>query len=138
VPSWQKARAERLWDSPTPSLGGSRETMPTPDGASSQSLLSNAGSRGIVLAIDRARPFGPEVVGFSHFNGNRFGPIGVAKAARHRGVGQVLAWDTLMAQRSAGFASAYFLWSDDETARRLYDGLGFVVARRFTVLRKTL
>ena len=32
---------------------------------------------------------------------------------------------TLDAQRQAGFRSAWFLWSDDKTAERIYNGAGF-------------
>ncbi len=79
-----------------------------------------------------------EVLGFSHFENERFGPIGVAPPARGRGIGQVLMFRTLQAQREAGFRAAWFLWSDDRTADRLYRGAGFSEVRRFVVLRKEL
>jgi ribosomal protein S18 acetylase RimI-like enzyme len=81
---------------------------------------------------------GGEVVGFSHYENERFGPIGVAASQRGRGVGQVLMFRTLAAMRRRGFRAAWFLWSDDRTARRLYDSAGFVEVRRFVVLRKEL
>ncbi len=79
-----------------------------------------------------------EVLGFSHFENERFGPIGVARAQRGRGIGQVLMFHTLQAMRQQGLHTAYFLWSDDRTAERLYHAAGFVEARRFAVLRKEL
>jgi ribosomal protein S18 acetylase RimI-like enzyme len=79
-----------------------------------------------------------QMLGFSHHENERFGPIGVAASERGRGLGHVLMFRTLAAMREAGFRSAWFLWSDDATARRLYDAAGFKERRRFAVLRKEL
>lgn len=78
------------------------------------------------------------VVGFSHFEADRFGPIGISREHRGRGLGQILMFRTLLSQAKQGFESAYFLWSDDNTARKLYDAAGFQEARRFAVLKKAL
>jgi mycothiol synthase len=78
------------------------------------------------------------VLGFSHFEMERFGPIGTAASARGRGLGQVLMYLTLNAQRAAGLRSAWFLWSDDKTAARLYSAAGFQEVRRFALLKKEL
>jgi len=78
------------------------------------------------------------VIGFSHYEGERFGPIGVAQAERGRGVGQALLYRTLEAMRAQGLHTAFFLWSDDRTAERLYTEAGFVETRRFAVLKKTI
>jgi mycothiol synthase len=78
------------------------------------------------------------VVAFSHFENERFGPIGVAAAQRGRCLGQVLMYRTLEAQRQAGFRVAWFLWSDDKTAERIYNGAGFRETRRFALLKKEL
>jgi mycothiol synthase len=87
----------------------------------------------LFVAFDKA-----EVVGFSHYENERFGPIGVASSQRGRGVGQVLMFATLQAQREAGFRTAWFLWSDDKTAQRLYTGAGFKEIRRFALLKKSI
>ena len=87
----------------------------------------------LLVAIDKG-----EVVGFSHYENERFGPIGVASSQRGRGVGQVLMFATLQAQREVGFRSAWFLWSDDKTATRLYNGAGFKEVRRFALLKKSI
>jgi GNAT superfamily N-acetyltransferase len=87
----------------------------------------------LIAAIDNGN-----VVGFSHYENERFGPIGVAASQRGRGLGQVLLYQTLGAQRDAGFRAAWFLWSDDKTAARLYNGAGFREVRRFALLRKEL
>ena len=85
----------------------------------------------LFAAVDRGR-----VVGLSHYDNERFGPIGVAASQRGRGLGQVLMYRTLLAQRDAGFRAAWFLWSDDKTAAKLYNGAGFREVRRFALLRK--
>lgn len=78
------------------------------------------------------------VVGFSHHEADRFGPIGTHPDVRGRGIGQILMFRTLLAQQHEGCAHAYFLWSDDRTARRLYNSAGFLEWRRFAVLKKLL
>jgi len=85
----------------------------------------------LFAAIDNGK-----IVGFSHYDNERFGPIGVAASQRGRGLGQVLMYRTLLAQRDAGFRVAWFLWSDDKTAAKLYNGAGFKEVRRFALLRK--
>jgi ribosomal protein S18 acetylase RimI-like enzyme len=87
----------------------------------------------LLLALDRE-----EIVGFSHFDRERFGPIGVASSQRGRKIGQMLMFKTLEAQRAMGFRAAWFMWSDDKTAARLYNGAGFKEVRRFVLLRKDL
>jgi mycothiol synthase len=87
----------------------------------------------LLIAIDNKT-----IVGFSHYENERFGPIGVAASERGRGVGQTLMYATLQAQREAGFRTAWFLWSDDKTAQRLYSGAGFKEIRRFALLKKPL
>jgi ribosomal protein S18 acetylase RimI-like enzyme len=76
------------------------------------------------------------VLGFAHHQNERFGPIGVAAEERGRGLGHLLMFRTLAAMREQGFRTAWFLWSDDATARRLYQAAGFQERRRFAVLRK--
>ncbi|MER3474245.1 MAG: hypothetical protein C4335_09490 [Armatimonadota bacterium] len=79
-----------------------------------------------------------EVVGYSHFEGERFGPIGVSQSQRGRGIGQVLMYRTLQSMRLQGLHTAFFMWSDDRTAERLYHAAGFIETRRFALLRKEL
>jgi GNAT superfamily N-acetyltransferase len=85
----------------------------------------------LIAAMDRG-----QVVGFSHYENERFGPIGVSQSQRGRGVGQMLMYLTLEAQRAAGFRVAWFLWSDDKTAERIYNGAGFKEMRRFALMKK--
>lgn len=78
------------------------------------------------------------VVGFAQCEGERFGPFGVAKAMRGRGVGAVLLYRALDSMRQDGHHNAWFLWTDDATADRLYKPVGFRETRRYAVLRKNL
>jgi GNAT superfamily N-acetyltransferase len=57
---------------------------------------------------------------------------------RGKGVGQVLMYKTLKAQKEAGYRAAWFLWSDDKTAARIYSGAGFKEVRRFALLKKEI
>lgn len=102
-----------------------RETSQRIIGGDSPSRLIAALENGVVVA-------------FSHYENERFGPIGVAASQRGRCLGQVLMYRTLQAQRAAGFRCAWFLWSDDKTAQRIYNGAGFKETRRFALLRKEL
>jgi mycothiol synthase len=78
------------------------------------------------------------VLGFSHHEAERFGPIGTAPSHRGRGLGQILMYRTLHAQRAAGLRTAWFLWSDDKTAARIYSAAGFREVRRFALLKKEI
>lgn len=79
-----------------------------------------------------------KVLGIAHFDGERFGPIGVSASARGRGLGQILMWKILELQRASGFKVSWFMWSDDKTLDRLYRHAGFEIVRRFALLRKLL
>lgn len=78
------------------------------------------------------------VYGFSHYENERFGPIGTAVSMRGKGLGQILMYKTLEAQRDQNFRSAWFLWSDDKTASRIYSAAGFKEVRRFALMKKDL
>lgn len=96
-------------------------------------ILAGDSPTRLIVALQKGR-----VLGFVHHENERFGPIGVAAAERGRGLGHLLMFAALRAMREAGFRTAWFLWSDDATMRRLYDAAGFKERRRFAVLRKEL
>jgi len=79
-----------------------------------------------------------KIVGYAHFEGSRFGPIGVAKTVEGKGVGSSLMGRTLEAMRAAGQHRAWFMWTDDRTADRFYRPWGWQEWRRFSVLSKPL
>ncbi|MCW3098289.1 MAG: GCN5-related N-acetyltransferase [Chthonomonadaceae bacterium] len=78
------------------------------------------------------------LIGFAQSEGERFGPFGVADAVRGRGVGAALLFHTLEGMQARGHHNAWFLWTDDKTADRLYRGAGFRETRRYAVMRKML
>lgn len=88
---------------------------------------------GLAVAMEKGVP-----VGFGHFDGERFGPIGVAKSHRGRRIGLLLMFDILAQQRERGYRVSWFLWSDDRTAERLYSHANFRIVRRFALLKKEL
>lgn len=77
-----------------------------------------------------------EVLGFAQFDGERFGPFGVAQARRGQGIGAALLCQTLEQMQRQGLQHAYFLWTDDATAERLYKPVGFQETRRYAILKK--
>ncbi len=81
---------------------------------------------------------GDEVIGYAHHEVERFGPIGVAQEWRGRGIGHVLMYRTLAAMRLQNLHTAWFLWTDERTASRLYAAAGFRVTRKFSVLAREL
>lgn len=88
---------------------------------------------GITTALE-----GDEVLGFGHFDAERFGPIGVAEKERGRAIGHRLMFDVLQRQREAGYRVSWFLWSDDRTKARIYEQAGFREVRRFSLMKKEL
>jgi GNAT superfamily N-acetyltransferase len=89
-------------------------------------------SDSVWIAIENGR-----VLGFAQHEGERFGPFGVASSERGRGIGAVLLFKCLHAMRDKGLHNAWFLWTDDKTAK-LYMEAGFRETRRYAVMRKTL
>ena len=81
---------------------------------------------------------GETLLGFAQSEGERFGPFGVAASARGRGVGAALLFYALDGMRARGHKTAWFLWTDDATANRLYRSAGFEETRRYAVSRKRL
>jgi GNAT superfamily N-acetyltransferase len=81
---------------------------------------------------------GEHVVGFAQHEGERFGPFGVAASQRGRGMGAVLMFRTLETMRQKGLKNAWFLWTDDATAQRVYHAAGFQETRRYAVMKQEL
>lgn len=69
----------------------------------------------------------------------RFGPFGVLPESRGMGLGKVLLHLTLERMRALGGHSAWFLWTDEQSAAgHLYLKTGFTVTRKFTVYHAPL
>jgi ribosomal protein S18 acetylase RimI-like enzyme len=80
---------------------------------------------------------GEQIVGYCQQRRERFGPFGVAKQMRGKGVGRILLFRCLASALARNFHCAWFLWTSDENAR-LYSLAGFRQVRRFAVLKKML
>lgn len=76
------------------------------------------------------------LLGFAQSEGERFGPFGVAASMRGQGIGARLLCAALATMRQRGFHNAWFLWTDDRTAHRLYRPMGFRETRRYAVMHK--
>ena len=81
---------------------------------------------------------GSDLIGFAQSEGERFGPFGVAQSQRGKGMGAILMFRTLLEMKSRGHSRAWFMWTNDSTAQRLYSPAGFKETRRFSVFKKTL
>ena len=78
------------------------------------------------------------IIGFAQSDGSRFGPFGVAKSEQGKGVGVALLFHTLALMRENGETHAWFMWTNDSTAERLYTPAGFRESRRFSIFEKDL
>jgi mycothiol synthase len=77
------------------------------------------------------------IVGYCQWQGEHFGPFGVAPAARNRKVGAKLFAEAVQRIREAGGRSVWFNWAD-ASAARFYERFGLRVTRRYAVLRRVL
>jgi GNAT superfamily N-acetyltransferase len=87
----------------------------------------------IQVAVDGGR-----IVGYCKFEGEHFGPFGVADSHQGSGIGTVLLARTLLAMRIEGHHAAYVLWTGERAARGVYARLGFTISRRFAIVRRKL
>jgi mycothiol synthase len=102
--------------------------------------LSNLGKIGeggfaaeqVALAV-----YSEKVVGYCQYQGEHFGPFGVAQGFQKRGIGTVLLARALRSMARQGSHNAWVLWTGDEAAR-LYARFGFSVSRSFAVLHKQI
>ncbi len=92
----------------------------------------------LILAFEGEKFEGEKLVGFAQSEGKRFGPFGVAASLRGRGVGAALLFCALDGMRTRGHPSAWFMWTDDKTADRLYRAAGFQETRRYAIVKKAL
>lgn len=76
-----------------------------------------------------------EVHGFAMHDADRFGPFGVDSTLRGGGLGAVVYFMILERMRAKGIHNAWFLWTDDKTAK-LYSVAGLRETRRFALLKK--
>lgn len=80
---------------------------------------------------------GETVVGYCQWEGEHFGPFGVAAAERGGRIGAKLFVEAVSRIRTADGRSVWFNWAD-ENAARFYRRFGLHETRRFAILRRDL
>lgn len=78
-----------------------------------------------------------EVVGFSHFLDERFGPFGIHPDYYGRGLGPLLYYNTVMQMRKKGKHNLWLAWTTGK-AKDFYHKVGLKVIRRHAIMKKTL
>lgn len=103
-------------------------------GEAMQSIFSGYRPPGEILVAT----VGDKVWGFTHADQDRFGPFGVADSKRGMGIGAVLLHRALLGMQARGARKAWFMWTGEDQARRVYAPAGFVGAHRYSVFMKRL
>lgn len=78
------------------------------------------------------------VWGFSNLDGERFGPFGVGAAQRGKGIGALLLYRSLESMHRRGVKRAWFMWTGDGPAKRVYSPAGFTETNRYSIMVKRL
>jgi len=78
-----------------------------------------------------------EVVGYCQWDGEHFGPFGVAEKARNKKIGAKLFVEAVRRIRENDGRTVWFNWADPDAAR-FYERFGLHATRRFAILRKDL
>lgn len=78
-----------------------------------------------------------EVVGFSHFHDERFGPFGIAPDFAGRGFGPMLYYCTVEQMRKKGKRNLWLAWTSGR-AKDFYYKVGLRVTRRHVIMSKRL
>ncbi|MBI4428326.1 MAG: GNAT family N-acetyltransferase [Ignavibacteriales bacterium] len=78
-----------------------------------------------------------EVIGFSHFLDERFGPFGIGKEYLGRGLGPMLYYRTVDQMRKKGKHNLWLAWTTGR-AKDFYHKVGLKVIRRHEIMRKPL
>lgn len=126
------------WNRLTEYLAFMNETMPGDWIEDARRLLirmarGDAPPHSIYVASDHGR-----IVGYCKFDGEHFGPFGVADSHQGRGLGTILLARTLLQMRIEGHHSAFVLWTGQRAADGVYRRLGFTISRRFDLMKKSL
>ena len=78
-----------------------------------------------------------QVIGFSHFQDEHFGPFGIAKEYTGRGFGLMLFYATVDQMRKKGRQNLWLAWTSGR-AKDFYYRLGLRVKRRHVIMNKIL
>lgn len=80
---------------------------------------------------------GDDVVGFSHFEGDHFGPFAIAQAYMGRGIGPCLYYRTALAMKEEGQRYLWLAWTTGHV-KDFYHKLGLTTIRRHEIMEKIL
>jgi mycothiol synthase len=80
---------------------------------------------------------GDEVVGFSHFLDERYGPFGIHKDYIGRGLGPMLYYSTIQQMREKGKHNLWLAWTTGR-AKDFYHKVGLKVIRRHMIMKKNI
>jgi ribosomal protein S18 acetylase RimI-like enzyme len=86
-----------------------------------------------ILVAERAG----EVIGFCHYDGERFGPFGVADRERGRRLGTLLFYRGVARMKAKGRRHLWLAWSGG-AAQRFYERHGLTVDRTHVIMRREL
>ncbi|HAL55541.1 MAG TPA: hypothetical protein DCP63_03415 [Bacteroidetes bacterium] len=78
-----------------------------------------------------------EIIGFSHFMDERFGPFGIDEAYGGRGLGPMLYYHTVEQMRKKGKHNLWLAWTTGR-AKDFYHKVGLKVLRRHEIMKKNL
>jgi GNAT superfamily N-acetyltransferase len=95
-------------------------------------LTENPESDEILVALK-----GDEIVGFSHFLDERFGPFGIHPEYTGRGLGPMLYYHTVQQMRKKGRHNLWLAWTTGR-AKDFYNKVGLKVLRRHMIMTKAL
>jgi GNAT superfamily N-acetyltransferase len=97
-----------------------------------EKLRRSSESNEIFIAIK-----GEEVIGFSHYDGEHFGPFAIAQAYMGRGIGPCLYYRTALAMKEEGQRHLWLAWTTGH-AKDFYFKLGLTTIRRHEIMQKPL
>jgi len=97
-----------------------------------QRLRSSSECDEILLAVKE-----DEVIGFSHFEGEHFGPFAIAPSFGGRGIGTCLYYHTALHMKEKGRRNLWLAWTTGH-AKDFYHKMGLRVLRRHEIMKKVL
>jgi len=97
-----------------------------------EKLRKNPATDEIIIAVK-----GEQVIGFSHFEKEHFGPFAIDQNFRGRGIGTSLYYVTALQMKEQGQQNLWFAWTTGH-AKDFYHRCGLRVTRRLEILKKTL
>ncbi len=97
-----------------------------------EKLKRSSESNEIFIAVK-----GDDVVGFSHYEGEHFGPFAIAQAYMGRGIGPCLYYHTALAMKEEGQRHLWLAWTTGHV-KDFYYKLGLTTIRRHEIMEKKL